>query len=125
MPSVKLPEGEGGVKPDGRVAQVLGYLRTKLHRLPLRRMFEGEALCMQPQATSWNGLSVQRVCVDWISDGREVDPDLVGPSRLELHSEHRVARGLREQLEVCDGGPPYPCGHERRVVRVAPDGGVD
>src|SRR5215218_7890683 len=125
MPSVKLPEGEGGVKPDGRGAQVIGYLRTKLHRLPLRGMFEGETLCMQPQAASWNGLSVQRVGVDRISDGREVDPDLVGPPRLELHSEHRVARGLREHLEVGDGGPPYPCGHERRGVRVAPDRRVD
>jgi hypothetical protein len=42
MPKVKLPEGEGAVKPRGRAPQVLGDFRVKLERLATYRMFEGE-----------------------------------------------------------------------------------
>ena len=42
MLKVKLPEGEGAVKPPGRAPQVLGDLRVKFKRLATYRMFEGE-----------------------------------------------------------------------------------
>jgi hypothetical protein len=42
MPKLKLPEGEGAVKPRGRAPQVLGDPRAKLECLAAYRMFEGE-----------------------------------------------------------------------------------
>ena len=69
MPKVKLPEGEGAVKPCGEVPQILRYLRPKHHRFVTDRMLEGEALGVQPQATAGDGLSVERVGVHRISDG--------------------------------------------------------
>jgi hypothetical protein len=42
MPKVKLPEGEGAVKPYRRAPQVLGDLGVELQCLATYRMFEGE-----------------------------------------------------------------------------------
>src|SRR5215210_557551 len=69
----------------------------------------------------WDGVPVERVRVHRMSDGGEVDPDLVRPPRLETHPEHRVPCGLREDLEMSNCGPPHSRGHERRVVRVPAD----
>ena len=82
MPKVKLPEGEGAVKPDGRVPQVLGDLRVKLERLANYRMFEVQPFGVQPETMSGDEFAVQRVPVNGMSDGREVDPDLVRPPCL-------------------------------------------
>ena len=82
MPKVKLPEAERAVKPDGRVLQVLGDLRVKLERLATYRMFEGEPLGVQPETMAGDGFAVQRVPVNGMPDGREVDPDLVRPPCL-------------------------------------------
>ena len=83
MPKFKLPEGEGAVKRDGGVAQIVGYLRAKFQRLSARRMLEREPLRVQPETTVGDGRAVEGVGVDRVSDGREVDPDLVRPPRLE------------------------------------------
>ncbi len=87
MPKVKLPEGEGAVKPDCRVPQVLGDLGAKLEHLAIYRVFEGEPFGVQPETMAGDRIAVQRVSVDWVSDGREVDPDLVRPSRLEPYAQ--------------------------------------
>src|SRR5215216_2119937 len=87
MPKVKLPEGEGAVKPRGRAPQILRDLRVKLEDLATyNRMFEGELFGMQPETMSRDRATVQRVRVKWVSDGREVDPDLVCPPRLEPYA---------------------------------------
>jgi hypothetical protein len=83
MPKVKLPEGEGAVKPRGRAPQILRDLRVKLEDLATVRMFEGEPFGVQPETMSGDRASVQRIRINWVSDGREVDPDLVCPPCLE------------------------------------------
>src|SRR5215207_5383775 len=125
MPKFKLPEGEGAVKPDGRVPQILGDLGVKLQRLATDRVLERETLGVQPETTSGEGVAVQRVGVDRISDGREVDPDLVRPPGLDPRAEHRVSSGFREHLEVREGRLTDARGHERGIVGVTPDRGVD
>ena len=82
MPKVKLPEGEGTVKPHGRVPQLLGDLSVKLERLATYRMFEVEPFGVQPEAMAGDRSAVQRVRVNRMPDGREVDPDLVRPPCL-------------------------------------------
>src|SRR5215210_7087343 len=125
MPTVKLPEGEGAVKPDGRVPQILGDPRMKLQLLAPDRMLEGEDLGMQPETTVWDRIAVQRIRVNGMPDGREVDPDLVRSPGLESYAEHRMSRRTLEYLEVRDGQPPYARGHEGRIVGVTAYGGVD
>src|SRR5215203_3786120 len=125
MPKVKLPEGEGAVKPDGRAPQVVVDLRVKLERLATYRMFEVEPFGVQPEAMAGDRSAVQRVRVNGMPDGREVDPDLVRPPRLEPYAQHRMFCCSRKHLELRDGRLPYARGHEGGVVGVTADGGVD
>src|SRR3712207_7192550 len=82
-------------------------------------MREGQALGVQPEAPARDSLPVERVGVDGVSDGREVDPDLVCPPRLEPHPEHRMSRRLPQHLEVRDGGPADPrCHQDRKSTRL-------
>src|SRR5215217_3679203 len=125
MPEVKLPEGEGTVKPDGRALQILGDLRVKLQRLAANGMLEGELFGVQPETTARDRVAVQRVRVHRMPDGREVDADLVRPPCLEPYAEHRIPCCASQHLEVRDGRLSYARGHERGVVGVTADGGVD
>ena len=126
MPKVKLPEGEGAVKPRGRAPQILRDLRVKLEDLATyNRMFEGELFGMQPETMSRDRATVQRVRVKWVSDGREVDPDLVCPPRLEPYAEHGMSCCSRKHLEVRCRRLTYASGHERGIVWVTADGRVD
>src|SRR5215210_6769942 len=125
MPKLKLPEGEGAVKPGGRDPQILGDRGVELQGLSIYGMLEGEVLGVQPEPTAGGRATVERVSVHRMSDGREVDPDLVRPPRLEVHAEHRVSRSLGQYLEVRHGRLPYPCGHQRGVIGVTADRRVD
>ena len=77
-----LPGSRANPECDGGVAQFLGNSRVKPKRLFTHRMLERELLGVQPESMMGYCHSVQRVGVDRISDGREVDPDLVCPTRL-------------------------------------------
>ena len=125
MPEVTLPEGEGAVKPRCRVPQVFGYLRAKLECPANYGMLEGELFGVQPETTAGDPAAVEWVRVDWVSDGREVDPDLVRPPGLESYSQHRMFGCGGQYLESRHRRLAYTGGHERRVVRVTADGGVD
>ena len=85
-----------------------GYLRVKLQRFPGHGMLERQLLGVQPETAIWDGLSVERVGVDRVSDGREVDPDLVGPPRLQPHPEHGVSRGVGQTSKCVMAGFPTP-----------------
>src|SRR5918997_7224830 len=69
--------------------------------------------------------TVQRVRVNGMSDGREVDPDLMRPPRLEPYAQHRMFCCSCKHLELRDCRLTYSSGHERGVVWVTADGGVD
>src|SRR5215210_3060935 len=125
MPKVKLPEGEGAVKLDGRIPQVCGDSGVKLQRPATHRVLEGQPLGVQPETPPGDRAAVERVGVYGMPDGREVDPDLVRPSRFEPYAEHGMPRRTREHGEVRDGRLAYAGGHEGRVIRIAADGGVD
>ena len=58
MPKVKLPEGEGAVKPGGGVPQILRDLRPELQLLTAHGMFEGQPLGVQPETTPWDRIPV-------------------------------------------------------------------
>src|SRR5215217_7499788 len=100
MPELKLPEGEGAVKPDGGLPQVFRDLGAKLQLLAPDRMLQREALGVQPETMAGDRGAVQRVRVHRMTDGREVDHELVRPPCLEPYAEHRVPTGVGEHLEA-------------------------
>src|SRR5215211_3082814 len=124
MPKLKLPEGEGAVKLDGRSPQIIRDLGVKPQGLAAHGMLEGEPLGVQPETMAGNWVAVHGVCVHRMPDGREVDPYLVCPPRLWTYAEHGTPPCARKSLEVRDGRLSHASGHERRVVGVTAYRGV-
>src|SRR5215210_4062960 len=69
--------------------------------------------------------AVQRVRINRVCNGREVDPDLVRPPRLEPYAPHRIVCCGRKHLELRYRRLTYAGGHERGIVWVTADGRVD
>src|SRR5215212_7378085 len=90
MSKLKLPEGEGAVKPGGRDPQILGDRGVELQGLSIYGMLEGQVLGVQPEPTAGGRATVERVSVHRMSDGREVDPDLVRPPRAPCRGGTRA-----------------------------------
>ena len=87
-------------------------------------MFKSQSFGVEPEPRARDGLTVQRIGVDRISYGREVNPDLVRPASLKPYPEHRVGCGfcgLAQHLEVGYSDLADPCCHERRGLRVPSD----
>jgi hypothetical protein len=63
--------------------QVFRHGRLEIHSFPTHGMDERQALGMEPEAPTRDRSAVERVSVDGVPDGREMDPDLVRPPRLE------------------------------------------